>query len=130
MKPDHSADANITIKIAPDDLAMIGHILHPYASFVRRVVPPSKERGLRLMVIENLRRRITTPQAISNGEQFLVTDIELNVIDAALQIFAISLLRVSPKSQQVKEVIQACEGLRRYLALSFHPAHTKDTPSI
>ncbi|HLZ59041.1 MAG TPA: hypothetical protein VKR06_19025 [Ktedonosporobacter sp.] len=117
----HNDEELMAARISPGDLMMIGHILRPYASFVRCIVPPSKERGLRLTTIEHLRRRITDSKAVGESEQFLLTEAELSVIDAALKNFAASLLRVVPKSEERDAAVKACEGLRGYLVTTLRP---------
>ncbi len=117
----------VNVNIAQSDLAVIGHVLFPYSRFIRCVVPPSRERGMTLTMIENLRRRIAD---VSKGgkedEPLPLTVAELSIIDAALRSFAANLRRFFPPSQERDETINACEGLRGYLAASFFPGESGD----
>ena len=117
----------VSVNIAPNDLAVIGHVLLPYARFVRFVIPPSRERGITLTMVENLRRRIANvSKEGKEGEQFPLTVADLSIIDAALRNFVANLRYMFPPSRERDETIVACEGLRGYLAASFSPCEGRN----
>jgi hypothetical protein len=106
------------VKLSVNDLTAIGYVLFPYAQFVHRIIPPSRERGQILVIIERLRKRIASLQSsYVNGEekQFPLTKEELGVIDAALGTFLEGVHRLIPQSAQRDETIQTCNNLRQYL---------------
>ena len=106
------------VKLSVNELTAIGYVLFPYAQFVHRIIPPSRERGRILVIIERLRKRIASLQSsYVNGqeEQFPITEEELGVIDAALGTFLESVHRFIPQSTQRDETIRTCNNLRQYL---------------
>ncbi len=106
------------VKLSVNDLTAIGYVLFPYAQFVHQIIPPSRERGHILVIIERLRKRIASLQSsYGNGEeeQFPLTKEELGVIDAALGTFLEGVHRFIPQSAQRDETIQTCNNLRQYL---------------
>jgi hypothetical protein len=127
QEPERNLGEMVSVTIAQSDLAVIGHVLFPYARFVRYIIPPSRERGMTLTIVENLRRRITdVNKEGKEGESFSLTVAELNIIDAALRSFVANLRHLFPPSQERDGTIDACEGLRGYLATSFFPDERGD----
>jgi hypothetical protein len=122
QEPARNYQETVSVSIALGDLAVIGHVLFPYARFVRFVLPPSPERGRTLTMVEHLRRRIAdVSRGGKEGELFPLTVAELSIIDAALRNFVANLRQIFPPSQERDGTISACEGLRGYLAASFSP---------
>lgn len=127
QEPTRNHGEVVSVNIALGDLAVIGHVLFPYARFVRLVIPASRERGITLTMIENLRRRIAdVNKGEKEGELFPLTVSELSIIDAALKNFVANLQHIFPQSQERDGTIVACEGLRGYLAASFSPCEGSD----
>ncbi len=107
------------IKIAPNELTIIGYVLLPYTKFVYLTTLSSRERAMTLITLENLHRRIIDfSNAGAEEEHFPLTAAELRVIHAALKNFVAN-LRQFPRSQKRDDTIGSCERLRLSLASSF-----------
>ena len=121
-------EQKLLVKLSVNDLTAIGYALFPYAQFVHRIIPPSQERARILMIIEHLRGRIATLQSsYTNGRehQFLITEDELRVIDAALGTFLDGIHRFIPQSIERDKTIQACYKLRQYLVTALYTENSE-----
>jgi hypothetical protein len=109
------------IPIGEDSLSVIYNCLHPYMQVVKSKQPPSVE--LYLAAIERLRRRITGVLATGfpEGEAFLLSEQEHEIVDKALLCFIEMLPLVVAQSRHRDETIEAIKHLRQHLCQSRCP---------
>lgn len=130
QKKSHKKDTHVLVAISPNDLAVIGHVLQPYAQFIRRFVPPSPQRDGQLARLKALAAHFANlAKPACDGEQLSLTVEEVALIDAALKHFVLSVEYFFPKTQGRDETVKACEALRRYLANAFAPSTAAAQPA-